>query len=122
MPLAPCEELVDILATGLDRGPAASYAIELLRPLPTYIASPQGHAWKAALVGRGQSRSGYRDAVVLSGGRLYRASLRQRHRGGSLSIDPVAEIGRAFDVASSGKVHPLRARAPLVPATEIDFD
>jgi hypothetical protein len=93
----------------------------LLRALPIVVEAPRSERdWRSALVGPTTEPSGYRDSVVLGGGRLVRAPVRQRHRDGNIHVDPIAEVRRAFGRAFRGAVDVTRDRRPLVPLVHLD--
>jgi hypothetical protein len=90
------------MTEGFDQPHASAYLSRLLGALPTTIVAPPGSAWQSALVGPARYSAGYRDAVILAQGRLYRGCVRQRRRDGNLHANAAKEIDRVIAAVRAG--------------------
>lgn len=114
----PRRRVAQILSSGLSRTQVSRFASRLSGALPAVIIAPAGTTlWRSALIGPAHYPKGYRDAVVLSQGRLLGVKVRQAGRDGHLHSDPAGEIGRALAAyRAEDRSHNDRPLRPLIPS------
>src|SRR6185437_12785239 len=94
---APRRRISRVLSSALGRSDVRRHAARLAGALPAVVKAPPGtRLWTSALIGPAAYPKGYRDAVVLSKGRLIGLKVRQTGAGGHLHVNPAREIGRAL--------------------------